>query len=83
MHAKSLIFLLLNTSLAVRCVLCVLTRVSVATFEGMGLFHVDYKIILIIAQVLGYALSKFIGVLRIKSKNEYIICWGYFYWNWL
>jgi hypothetical protein len=35
---------------------------SVATFEGMELFHVDYKIILIIAQVLGYALSKFIGI---------------------
>jgi hypothetical protein len=29
---------------------------GVATFEGMELFHVDYKIILIIAQVLGYAL---------------------------
>jgi hypothetical protein len=42
----------------------------------MGLFHVDYKIILIIAQVLGYALSKFIGVLELKANNEYIICWG-------
>jgi MFS family permease len=35
---------------------------SVATFEGMEVFHIDYKIILIIAQVLGYALSKFIGI---------------------
>jgi MFS family permease len=35
---------------------------SVATFEGLEVFHIDYKIILIIAQVLGYALSKFIGI---------------------
>lgn len=35
---------------------------AVATFEGMSLWGVDYKILLIISQVLGYMLSKFIGI---------------------
>jgi MFS family permease len=35
---------------------------SVATFEGLEVFHIDYKILLIIAQVLGYVISKFIGI---------------------
>lgn len=51
---------------------------SVATFEGMELFHIDYKIILIIAQVLGYALSKFIGIkvvseLKASHRAFYLI----------
>lgn len=35
---------------------------TVATFEGLSYLGVDYKILLIISQVLGYALSKFIGI---------------------
>lgn len=35
---------------------------SVATFEGLSFIGVDYKILLVIAQVLGYALSKFVGI---------------------
>lgn len=35
---------------------------SVAKYEGLSLWRVDYKIILIITQVAGYTLSKFIGV---------------------
>jgi MFS family permease len=35
---------------------------TVATFEDLSFFGVDYKIILIIAQVLGYMFSKFIGI---------------------
>ncbi|WP_108245409.1 DUF5690 family protein [Muricauda brasiliensis] len=35
---------------------------SVATFEGLSFVGVDYKIFLVIAQVLGYALSKFVGI---------------------
>ncbi len=35
---------------------------SVGTFEGMAFMGVDYKILLVIAQVLGYALSKFVGI---------------------
>ncbi|WP_053004265.1 DUF5690 family protein [Flavobacterium sp. ABG] len=46
---------------------------SVATFEGLEVFHIDYKILLIIAQVLGYVLSKFIGIKvisELKAKNR-------------
>lgn len=35
---------------------------SVATFEGLSYMGIDYKILLVIAQVLGYALSKFVGI---------------------
>ncbi|MEC7264794.1 MAG: DUF5690 family protein, partial [Bacteroidota bacterium] len=35
---------------------------SVATFEGLSYFGVNYKILLVIAQVIGYALSKFVGI---------------------
>lgn len=35
---------------------------TAARFEGLEVFNIDYKIALIIAQVLGYALSKFIGI---------------------
>tara|TARA_R110000744_G_scaffold87540_5_gene170912 strand:+ start:200 stop:1498 length:1299 start_codon:yes stop_codon:yes gene_type:complete len=46
---------------------------SVATFENQLLFGVDYKIMLILAQVVGYMLSKFIGirvVSGLKSKHR-------------
>lgn len=35
---------------------------AVATFEGLSVFGIDYKILLIIAQVVGYMLSKVIGI---------------------
>ena len=35
---------------------------SVGTFDGLSFIGVDYKILLVIAQVLGYALSKFVGI---------------------
>ncbi|MFT6319246.1 MAG: hypothetical protein ACJAT4_000163 [Granulosicoccus sp.] len=40
---------------------------TVATYEGLEMWGVDYKILLIIAQVLGYMLSKFFGI-RIISE---------------
>lgn len=50
---------------------------SVATFEGIQFFHIDYKILLIIAQVIGYAFSKFIGIKVISelksSKRVYYL----------
>lgn len=51
---------------------------TVATFENLVFFGLDYKIILIIAQVLGYALSKFIGIkliseLRSKKRLVYLL----------
>ncbi|WP_053975881.1 DUF5690 family protein [Mangrovimonas xylaniphaga] len=40
---------------------------TVATFEGLSLWGVDYKIILIIAQVLGYMIAKFLGIKLISE----------------
>jgi MFS family permease len=63
---KSNIPFVLNASLAsfgaYFCMYAFRKPFSVATFEGMEVFHIDYKIILIIAQVVGYAISKFIGI---------------------
>jgi len=46
---------------------------TVASYEGFSLFHVDYKIWLITAQIIGYTLSKFMGiefVSSLKPKNR-------------
>ena len=42
---------------------------TVATFEGLQFLNIDYKILLVIAQVLGYASSKFIGIRVISGLN--------------
>jgi len=34
----------------------------VATYEGFSLWGVDYKVWMVISQVVGYMLSKFIGI---------------------
>jgi MFS family permease len=51
---------------------------AVATFENLTAFGIDYKILLIIAQVLGYMLSKFIGIkiiseLKPKQRVLYLL----------
>ena len=51
---------------------------AAATFEGMVFWHMDYKVLLVIAQVLGYATSKFIGIkfiseVRPEKRPFYII----------
>jgi len=43
---------------------------TVATFENLVFWGLDYKIILIICQVLGYALSKFIGIKLISELRS-------------
>lgn len=40
---------------------------TVATYENLSFWGIDYKIILIIAQVLGYMLSKFLGIKLISE----------------
>lgn len=35
---------------------------TVASFEGLAYFGIDYKVLIIIAQVMGYFISKFIGI---------------------
>ncbi|MFV8370010.1 DUF5690 family protein [Flavobacterium sp. LB2R40] len=79
---KSNIPFVLNASLAsfgaYFCMYAFRKPFSVATFEGMEVFNIDYKIILIIAQVLGYALSKFIGIkvvseLKANQRAYYLV----------
>jgi len=43
---------------------------TVASFEGITLGGMDYKALLIIAQVIGYALSKFIGIKVISEMGR-------------
>lgn len=43
---------------------------TAGTYESMELWGVDYKIVLLVAQGLGYALSKFAGI-RIISELDY------------
>ena len=43
---------------------------SVATFENMIYWGINYKILLVVAQVIGYMLSKFIGIRSISSMPK-------------
>jgi hypothetical protein len=43
---------------------------SIATFEGISYWGVDYKVLLIIAQVMGYFLSKFIGIKIVSELKD-------------
>lgn len=43
---------------------------TVATFESLAFWGVDYKILLIISQVLGYMISKFIGIKLISELSD-------------
>ena len=51
---------------------------TVATFENLDFIGVDYKILLIVSQVLGYMVSKFIGIkliseLKVNRRLPYLI----------
>lgn len=61
---------------------------TVATYEGMRLWGIDYKIILIISQVMGYMVSKFIGIRVIASmpvnrRIRYLLIFTGLGWFWL
>lgn len=43
---------------------------AVATFEGLTVSGIDFKVLLVISQVVGYALSKFIGIRFISGLNH-------------
>jgi len=43
---------------------------AAGTFSGQQYFHVDYKVWLVIAQVIGYTLSKFYGIKFISELKE-------------
>lgn len=61
---------------------------TVATYEGLTLWGIDYKTVLIISQVLGYMTSKFIGIrviasMAAKYRILYLILFISFGWFWL
>lgn len=43
---------------------------AVATFENMEVWGIDYKVLLITAQVIGYTLSKFIGIKIVSEMTS-------------
>lgn len=43
---------------------------TIVTFEGISYWGIDYKVLLIIAQVMGYFLSKFIGIKIVSELKE-------------
>lgn len=43
---------------------------TAASFEGLELFNIDYKVVVTIAQIVGYALSKFIGIKLISELKQ-------------
>lgn len=60
------------TTAAFVCYFCLYAfrrPVTAGTFEGLSLWGVDYKIILVIAQVFGYATSKGLGI-KIISETK-------------
>ncbi|SFE86369.1 DUF5690 family protein [Thermoflexibacter ruber] len=54
---------------AYTCIFAFRKPFTVATFEGVSLWGVDYKIWLISAQVIGYMISKFIGIKVIAEMS--------------
>ena len=51
---------------------------NAGTYEGLSLWGINYKVVLIIAQVFGYMISKFIGIkviseLKAASRTQLII----------
>lgn len=44
---------------------------SAATFEGLDFLDIDYKIIAIISQVIGYTCSKFLGIKVVSSMRPH------------
>lgn len=59
----------LATFLAYFCMYLFRKPYTAGTYSELELFAVDYKIIIVIAQILGYALSKFIGIKVIAELN--------------
>jgi hypothetical protein len=51
------------------CVYAIRKPFTAAGFSGFYFFGVDYKIALVIAQVLGYATSKFLGISQISALS--------------
>jgi len=64
------IYISLIAFLTYACMYGIRKPFTAASFEGITLFGMDYKALLIIAQVIGYALSKFIGIKVISEMGR-------------
>lgn len=53
------------------CVYAFRKSFAAATFTGIQIWNVDYKVWLVCSQVIGYALSKFIGIRFIAEVNAF------------
>lgn len=73
-HSRYISKILLNGALASFCLYFCMYGLrkpfSVATFESYSIMGVDYKIVLILFQVFGYMLSKFIGISVVSSLKS-------------
>jgi MFS family permease len=79
-YSKS--FLILHASLSAfivyTCMYAVRKPYTASSFEGLEQFGISYKVVLVTSQVIGYMLSKFIGIKVISevqpnSRPKYII----------
>lgn len=71
-HANPFVFSLYASLVAFCAYTCIFSfrkPFTVATFEGMTFMDVDYKILLISVQVIGYMISKFIGIKVIAEMS--------------
>lgn len=64
------IYLFLAAFICYFCVYAYRKPFSVATYEGKTLFGIEYKIVLITLQVIGYTISKFSGIKVISELNK-------------
>ncbi|HMP31882.1 MAG TPA: DUF5690 family protein, partial [Saprospiraceae bacterium] len=64
------VWIIFATTVAYFCMYMYRKPFLAATFEGFSFFGLDFKTTLVIAQILGYALSKFIGIRLISSLKD-------------
>jgi hypothetical protein len=66
----STIFISLTAFLVYACMYGLRKPFTVAEFQGLAYFGIDFKALLIISQVIGYALSKFLGIKVISEMKR-------------
>jgi MFS family permease len=64
------IYISMASFLIYACMYGIRKPFTVAEFHGLTVFGMDYKAILIISQVIGYALSKFVGIKVISEMKR-------------
>lgn len=64
------IYISIASFLIYACMYGIRKPFTVAEFHGLTIYGMDYKAILIITQVLGYALSKFVGIKVISEMKR-------------